>query len=441
MAEELITIPEPAVRPAAAWSIARPIAFRFCFVYFILFSLSNQIINSIFIIPLNDVPDPATVWPFRLGVLWVGRHILGIKTELVYQETGSGDKSFDWVLLFCLIAVSLIATAIWSYLDRKRTSYPVLSRWFLLFLRVALVSQMLVYGFAKFVPLQMSFPYLFRLLEPLRNFSPMGVLWTSVGASPAYEVFTGGAELLAGFLLIFPRTAMLGALVAMADMTQVFVLNMTYDVPVKVVSFNLILISLLVLAPNIGQLFNFFFRNQPATLAAPEPPFHSSRANRISRFVLAALWLWMIGNNVYGDWGGWHQYGPGRQQSALAGIWSIQQLAIDGQSQPLAANNSDEWRRITFDRVNWAHIQHMDDSLTGYAAALDTQKQTLALTLASDKNWRADFKYSRPAKDELILDGMVNGHKQHIELKLMDSAQFTLTSRGFHWVQDRPFNR
>jgi uncharacterized membrane protein YphA (DoxX/SURF4 family) len=440
MAEASITTPKTLNRSAEAWSIARPIAFRFCFVYFILFSLSNQIINSIFVVPKIDVPDPASVWPFRLGVFWVGRHILGINSELVYQETGSGDRSFDWVLIFCLLAVSLIATFVWSRLDRRRTSYPVLSKWFLLFLRVALASQMLVYGSAKFIPLQMAHPFLFKLVEPLRNFSPMGVLWTSVGASPAYEIFTGGAELMAGLLLIFPRTATLGAMVAMADMIQVFVLNMTYDVPVKLLSFHLIVMSLLFLAPNIRDLFNFFFKSQPAALAAPGPLFHSSRANRIARVVLAALWLWMIGVNTYNDWDGWHQFGPGRPQSALAGIWSIQQLAIDGQSQPIDANNSDEWRRITFDLANWAHIQHMDDSLTGYGATLDAQKQTLALTSASNKNWRADFTYSRPAKDELLLDGTVNGHKQHIELKLMDSAQFPLTSRGFHWVQDRPFN-
>jgi hypothetical protein len=287
----------------------------------------------------------------------------------------------------------------------------------------------------------MASPYLFKLVEPLRNFSPMGVLWTSVGASPAYEIFTGGAELMAGFLLIFARTATAGALIAMADMIQVFVLNMTYDVPVKLLSFHLIVMSLLFLAPNIPQLFNFFFRYRPAALTAPEPLFNSSRANRIARVALAALWLWMIGNYTYSDWDGWHLYGPGAPQSALAGIWSVQQLTIEGQPQPLAVTNSDEWRRITFDLANWAHIEHMDDSFTGYTAALDAQKQTLALTTGSNKNWRANFTYSRPTKDALVLDGTVNGHKQHIELKLMDMTQFTLTSRGFHWVQDYPFNR
>jgi hypothetical protein len=39
-----------------------------------------------------------------------------------------------------------------------------------------------------------------------------------------------------------------------------------------------------------------------------------------------------------------------------------------------------------------------------------------------------------------MLDGTVNGHKQHIELRLMDYTKFPVTSRGFHWIQDYPFN-
>ena len=76
----------------------------------------------------------------------------------------------------------------------------------------------------------------------------MGVLWSSIGSSPAYESFAGCAELLGGILLIVPRTTTLGALVCLADMTQVFMLNMTYDVPVKLLSFHLILLSLFLLA-------------------------------------------------------------------------------------------------------------------------------------------------------------------------------------------------
>ncbi len=224
--------------------------------------------------------------------------------------------------------------------------------------RVALVSQMFVYGFAKVVPLQIYFPFFFRFLEPFRNFSPMGLLWSSIGISPAYVIFAGCAELAGGVLLIFPRTVTLGALVCLADMIQVFVLNMTYDVPVKLLSFHLILLSLLLLAPNRSRLFNFFLRNQLAGLLLTSGPlFRSVRANRIVRVVLAVLWSWMIAANLWDVRRGWHEVGGGRPNSALAGIWEIEQLTVDGQPQPLLVTNASLWRRITFDYPSWVHVQ------------------------------------------------------------------------------------
>ena len=53
----------------------------------------------------------------------------------------------------------------------------------------------------KAFPLQMPAPLLTRLLEPYGNFSPMGVLWYSIGASFPYERFTGIVEVVGGRML------------------------------------------------------------------------------------------------------------------------------------------------------------------------------------------------------------------------------------------------
>jgi hypothetical protein len=41
----------------------------------------------------------------------------------------------------------------------------------------------------------------------------------------------------------------------------------------------------------------------------------------------------------------------------------------------------------------------------------------------------------------LVIDGALDGHALHVELAYRDPNAFTLRSRGFHWVQERPFNR
>src|SRR5438270_640317 len=91
------------------------------------------------------------------------------------------------------------------------------------------------------------------LLQPFGTFSPYGVLMSTVGAAPAYEIFTGCAMVAGGLLLIVPRTATLGALISLADTIQVFMLAMTYDVPAKLLAFHLILLSCFLLTPDVAR--------------------------------------------------------------------------------------------------------------------------------------------------------------------------------------------
>lgn len=433
---------EAHIRKPIVWSRVRRFVFRFCFIYFTLFCLSSQIISTLFPIPTVDVPDLDTLLPFRVTVFWVAAHIFHCRLPLVYNDSGSGDKVFDWVTLFCILVVAAAGTAIWSFADRKRQNYDMLYRWFWLFIRFCLAGQMLAYGFAKAVPLQMPRPFLFTLTEPFGNLSPMGVLWNSIGTSQPYEIFAGCAELAGGLLLMFPRTAPLGAVVALADMVEVFLLNMTYDVPVKLLSFHLILMSLFLLGPNLRRLANFFLLHRTTEPATPVTlPLTSPRSRRIADIAQVVLWLWIVGNNIYGDWDAWHQFGPGRVKSPLYGIWDLDQISVDGQVRPALLTDSDRWRRIIFDFPNRAQIQQMDDSRNSFGADIDGKKNTLVLTKPSDKTWKATLTYTRPATDQLQLEGAWGGHKVQMHLRREDETKFPLNTRGFHWVQDYPFNR
>ena len=188
------------------------------------------------------------------------------------------------------------------------------------------------YGMAKIIPTQFPAPSLVTLVEPVGHLSLTDVLWTSIGAAPAYQIFTGFAELLGGLLLLVPRTTMLGAMICLADMVQVFVLNMTYDFGLKQISFHLLLMSVFLLAPDFSRLVNVFFLNRPAGASATPPLLRTPRANRLAlaaQLVFGAYLLVMytrIGVSYwYGDGGG------GSPRSPLYGIWDVDQLAVDGQ--------------------------------------------------------------------------------------------------------------
>ena len=304
-----------------------------------------------------------------------------------------------------------------------------------------LASEMFLYGLAKAIPLQMPFPYLTRLLEPYGNFSPMAVLWSSVGASHSYEIFTGCAETLGGILLLMPRTTTLGALVCLADMIQVFTLNMTYDVPVKLFSFHLLLFSLFLLAPDIRRLLGFFFTDRIVTPSRQTPLFRSSRANRIAVVLQVVFGLYLIGMGIYSGIDAWHTYGEARPKSPLYGIWNVEEMSVNGQLRPPLFNDQDRWRRVVFDFSTFTSFQRSDDTFTGYGSAINEKDKTLTLTKGSDKNWKANFTYVRQATDQLILNGSMDGRQVQMKLKLLDRNKFNLVNRGFHWINEYPFQR
>lgn len=440
--ESVMTVPVEREAQATRWRWTTRIAFRFCFVYFGLYSLCTQIITGFVPVPSFDVPDPSTYWPIRPIVFWTATHIFRVNKPLVYLGSGSGDKTFDWVLLFCMLLVSVITTIVWTVLDRKRANYVALNKWFRVFIRFCLAGQMMSYGIAKAVPLQMPFPYLTRLLERFGDFSPMGVLWSSIGASRGYEMFAGCAELLGGVLLIFPRTTTLGALVCLADMIQVFMLNMTYDVPVKLLSFQLILLSLFLLGPDFKRLANFFFLNRAAEPSGEKSLFETRRANRIAFAAQIVVGIWLLGMNAYAARVAWYgPYAGGRTLPPLYGIWEVEQQTIDGQIRAPLLTDPGRWRRLIFDFPNRMTFQRIDDSFAGHGVAIDEKNRTLVISDDKDKNWKANFSFERPAADQMKLDGTMDGHAVHMELKQMDRNQFRLVSRGFHWIQEYPFNR
>ena len=230
---------------------------------------------------LPGVPPLQPLAPVRPIVFWVIKNVFHDDRTLQVLG-GSGDKMFDYIFVLCLFTFSAIVTLIWSALDRRRLNYARLNKWFRVFLRFGLATTMLSYGMAKAIPLQMSAPSLTRLLEPYGNFSPMGVLWASIGSSFLYERLIGYMELFAAVLLFIPQTVVLGGIVSLIDSIQIFSLNMTYDVPVKLFSFHLILLSLLLLAPDMRRLLNVTVFNKTA-VPSTEPPLGRRRwAIRVS---------------------------------------------------------------------------------------------------------------------------------------------------------------
>src|SRR5262249_20281215 len=240
------------------WHSTTRIAFRFFFAYWIIYS---------FPFPLNYIPGISWltgkyVQMWHAIEVWAGKHVLHLSYPITVFQNGSGDTTSDYIQAFCFLVLGAAAALIWSALDRKRAEYRQLNQWLCLYVRIVLGAALLSYGASKVIKTQFPPLFLSTLVEPYGESSPMGLLWSFMEYSTTYTIFTGAVEMLAGILLFVPRTSTLGAVLGLAAMGNVFMLNMSYDVPVKLYSFHLAAMSAFLVGPYLRRLANFFVFNR-----------------------------------------------------------------------------------------------------------------------------------------------------------------------------------
>lgn len=425
------------VGPEPQWSLAKRIAFRLAFAYFVLYIIPFPAGS----LPYTDtiVEKYGAVW--HAIVPWVGKHLLRLSYDITVFTNGSGDTTYDYVLVLCFFALAVLATVIWSVLDRRRANYERLYQWLRLYVRFSLASAMILYGSIKIMPLQMPAPSLSRLIEPYGDSSPMGLLWTFIGASKAFEISTGCAEMLGGVLLLVPRTTLLGALVCLGDTMMIFLLNMSYDVPVKLYSFHLLLMSVFLVAQDLGRLANLFLFNRRVEAAEFRQLFRRKWLNRGVLALQIVFGLYLIGANFYGNYQQSKTRGASGPKPPLYGIWTVEEFSVDGQPRPPLLTDASRWQRVIIQSRAGLTIQPMSGANQPFTLELNMEDKTLSLGKRNDAEWKALLSFRELDPGIMTVEGEMDGHRTSAKLVRFDESTYLLTSRGFHWIQEFPFNR
>ena len=353
----------------------------------------------------------------------------------------AGTSTYGYVQLFCFLMVAIAAALIWTLLDRKRRNYTRLYEWLRVYVRFVLAVTMIEYGASKVFPSQFPAPATDRLMQPFGDASPMGLLWAFMGSSVAYTVFAGLSEMVGGLLLTLRRTTLLGALVCIGVMSNVVMLNFCYDVPVKQYSAHLLLMAVFLAAHDSRRLANVLVLHRPAEPEEVRPLFRRKWLARTAAACAAVFILYETGTVLYGSYKDFVEYGKAASKSPLYGMWNVEELVMDGKVRPPLVTDETRWRRIFFNMPGRFAIQFMSDSRERYNLELDEKKRTLVISKRDDSNWKTTLVYRRLQPDVLFVEGPFDGHKVRARLRRTEPPEFPLLTRGFHWINERPFNR
>ena len=414
-------------------------------LYLGLFTLATQFSGSLLPNTSFYYRGLGRLWPMRDITLWIGGHLTGAPIP-IEEVTSGGEPLFFWVQTGWLLAVAGIGTGLWSALDLSagalaeddghRTNYASAHAWFRLGVRFVLAAQMFEYGMTKVIPTQFPAPSLETLVTPVGDLTLSALLWTAIGSSPAYEIFTGCVEVLGGLLLLLPRTALLGALISLGAAIQIFALNMTFDIGLKLISFHLIVLALVLLAPHWRRLLDVFVLDRATPPAGDVPLARTRQGQRRAVIAQLVVGAYLVAMYAFINVSFWQVGGGGAPRSALHGVWNVERIMIDGQERPAVLNDYDRrWRRVIFDTPQRVTFQRTDDSLARYDAVLDMTARTLEIRKSASRSWRAQFTLERADEDRLQMNGEMDGQIVNVQLRRVELDTFKLLNSPFRWVR------
>ena len=417
------------------WSFKRKAITLFFIIYFLLYMFPQPFAE----IPGLDVVFSVYLKPLELAVLWFGKTILGITSLEKISNTGSGDTTFDYVKLLFVFLLSLVIT-IGILLISKKKNYQ---RWFngvWIYARYYLGLFLILYGVIKFFDGQFQSLSVGRLERSYGDSSPMGLLWSFMGYSKAYTFFGGLMEFTAGVLLLFRRTTIAGALMAFGVMANVMLLNFCFDVCVKIFSLHLVLVSLFILSPYLTSIYQFMFQ-QKAVQIKIEPLLLEKKWQRTSSKVIKGLLL--VVSSIAIVFMLIESYGSPNNPtyaSSFNGCYTIQSLVKNNDTIPPMTSDTLRWNKIFMQNAEGGFLT-MNNNITYYKVNTDTIKKQLVFTSYEDSTKVYQLNYKRMPNKTIQLIGKFEKDTVVILCKHKKVEEYQLNNRGFHWINERAFNR
>ena len=433
------------------WKLSRKISFRFFCSFFILYIFPFPLNNFPFGGEINKISEKILGWYYAafeyVTVFWhwltpgVGKTLLNLENPITIFTNGSGDTTYDYVLVLTMILLSILICIGWSILDRNRKNYNTAYYWLCVLIRYYLAVIMLSYGFSKVFHLQMPYPFLSRLVQPYGDSSPMGLAWTYVGQSKAFSAFVGWSEVICGLLLFFRKTTLVGALLTLIVMGNVVVVNLCYDIPVKLFSSVLEIMALYLAAPYLKKMYQAFIQHKPIHINNYYQPVFTKRWQAIGIKVLKVLIITdALFSGVKGSIDQGKQYGDNAPKPPLYGIYNTVLVVRNNDTIPPLTTDTSRWKQIIVQSNNYARIKLMNDTLRNYNFKVDTALRKAIVFANWDTLNKINFNYITDA-DYLTFTGKFKNDSLFIKLKRFDEKNFRLMSRGFHWINEYPYNR
>jgi len=350
---------------------------------------------------LSDV----SFWNNILGFAVAGAAI-GVFFQADYNS-GCGDFSQHFQVVGQAVMIGGGIGILFNLLHGKIPNAYRVQPILVFLLRMYLAWIIMSYGLAKVFASQ--FPYLMANMDArMIELTPMRIAWAFFGYSKGYQMFLGWGEVIPAVLLLFRRTTLIGALFMVVVMLNVWLINIFFDVCVKLNSFIYLAVAVYILLQYSNRLWRFFFSD----LEVPAPYYPELADKKIFKRIGLVVNVVLVGYILYGPLEGVYNYFTYPKQiepkNKVYGAWKIEKIEKwnNGVWATSMATDSSNFNRCFFE--GYAGVLQSNLTRQRFVYFVDSTETELTINFINNQNTRYEkqiWKFDKPTANKLILTG------------------------------------
>lgn len=371
--------------------------------------------------------------------IWFGETFLGWEFNKDYLLNGF-DSKYDFSRFLLIACLAIIGAFIWILIDHKfKFDYnEKLNILLKTLLRYHVGLTLIIYGLSKVFMLQFGEMDLDRLENTTGNHTGMRYLWDFMSYSEFYTRTSGWIELIGGALLLFRRTTFIGAFISFVAMANVVLVDIGYDVRVKMFAIHLFLMTILLLGEDIVRMIDFFIRNKPTLPKINESLLTGKTSKKIGYFLKGAILSYFIIScfTIYPD-------RISRQKNNrfpfMTQYHTVDLFVKNGDT--LSSEDATKWKNISINGMSyWPETFNLitsDEKQQRFTFEVDSVvKQLKFKPTRSKDSTEYVLNYQLGDDKTTTFQGIYLGDTLRVETTYKTFEDYPLTKSRFKWITD-----
>jgi hypothetical protein len=325
------------------WTPVELAVFRVVFVFFLI----------------QIVPWHPDFYQQLFAINWLNPHfkslldLIAFLPQLIPAPKWGAWSFINW---YIYIGIALVSSLAWGYIDKSTKEYNLLHYLLRAAIRYKVGLGLILYGFYMLFQQHMPEPSLSNLHTNYGDLFAWKLYFQTTAINPWYESFLGFVEILAGVLILYPKTVTFGTGLVIGFLGNVAMVNLFYDVGDQLYVNFLLIASFYLFSYDIPRLYTLLVKGTKAFGKKYYPEWTNGRVKLVRQLLRATslLIVLLAGVRAYALFD--HPYKLPQQPgiNGSYGYYVATQFKLNNEVIPYSTTDPNRWQDVIFEK--WSTI-------------------------------------------------------------------------------------